>query len=107
MKITVSDKAASQIAQILKENTEADYLRLRVIGGGCSGFSYQFDLETERKEKDVFIKHGSAKVLIDSTSAGFLEGSEIDWLDELVGARFEVKNPNASSSCGCGTSFSI
>lgn len=109
MSITVvlSDNAASRIADILSGESSDSVLRVSVSGGGCSGFQYHFDLDTKRNEDDLIIEKNGATVLIDETSVGFLEGAEIDYVDDLIGAAFQIKNPNASASCGCGMSFSI
>lgn len=104
--ITLSRSAAAQINAIMKSE-KADYLRVSVVGGGCSGFSYVFGMETEIGEDDVKIERDGATVLVDSLSVDFLKGSEIDYVDELIGASFKIHNPNAVAACGCGTSFSI
>lgn len=104
--ISLSETAARRICEIL-QGQEARFLRVSVIGGGCSGFSYQFDLETERADDDLAIERNGATVLIDEMSVDFLKGSEIDYVDELIGASFRIHNPNATAACGCGTSFSI
>ena len=82
-------------------------LRVSVEGGGCSGFQYRFDVDRARADNDLVIKREGATVLIDQVSVGYLAGSEIDFVDDLIGASFRVNNPQASASCGCGTSFSI
>lgn len=82
-------------------------LRVSVEGGGCSGFQYKFDLVREREADDLAIEKGGVTVLIDPVSVMYMEGSEIDFVDDLIGASFQVKNPNATAGCGCGTSFSI
>lgn len=104
--ISLSETAARRICEIL-QGQDARFLRVSVIGGGCSGFSYQFDLEAERAEDDLAIERDGATVLIDEMSVDFLKGSEIDFVDELIGASFRIHNPNATAACGCGTSFSI
>lgn len=104
--ITLSASAASQIRQIMKSQ-DAKFLRVSVVGGGCSGFSYTFDLETEAGADDLRIERDGATVLIDEMSVEFLKGSEIDYVDELIGAAFRIHNPNAVAACGCGTSFSV
>ncbi|GGH08550.1 heme biosynthesis protein HemY [Glycocaulis albus] len=104
--ISLSETAARQIREIVK-GQDKPYLRVSVVGGGCSGFSYQFDLEAERAEDDLAIERDGATVLIDEMSVDFLKGSEIDYVDELIGASFRIHNPNATAACGCGTSFSI
>ena len=82
-------------------------LRVAVDGGGCSGFQYRFELVDRASEDDVRVERDGAAALVDDVSMPFLAGSEIDFVDELVGAQFKVKNPNAQSSCGCGVSFSV
>ena len=105
--VTVTERAASRIAEILKSEPGQAMLRVSVEGGGCSGFQYKFDVEREKAEDDLVIARNDATVLIDPVSVGFLAGSEIDYVDDLIGASFKINNPNAKSSCGCGTSFSL
>ncbi len=105
--VTLSATAARRINAILSEQVDADFLRVSVEGGGCSGFSYKFDFGKQIEGDDLVIERDGAKVAIDATSLPFLEGSEIDFVDELIGAAFKIHNPNATASCGCGTSFSI
>jgi iron-sulfur cluster insertion protein len=106
--ITVSASAARQVARLLRNEENPDQaLRVTVSGGGCSGFQYGFAFDADPQEDDLIIEKEGVKVLVDSVSAGYLAGSEIDYVDDLVGASFQVKNPNAVSSCGCGTSFSL
>ena len=105
--VTVSARAAKRIAQILKAEREPMMLRLAVTGGGCSGFQYNFALDDSRHDDDLVLERDGATVLIDPVSLDFLKGAEIDFVDDLIGAAFKVNNPNATSSCGCGTSFSV
>jgi len=105
--VTVSARAAKRIAEILKAETPPAMLRIAVTGGGCSGFQYNFALDEVRADDDLVIERDGAVVLIDPMSLDFLKGSEIDFVDDLIGASFKINNPNAQSSCGCGTSFSI
>ena len=105
--ITVSDRAATQIAAIIAKEAGNTMLRVSVEGGGCSGFQYKFDLVKDREGDDLAIEKGGITVLIDPVSQMYMEGSEIDFADELIGAAFKVNNPNATASCGCGTSFSL
>jgi len=105
--VTLSARAAKRIADILKSEAQPAMLRLAVTGGGCSGFQYNFALDGARADDDLVIERDGATVLIDPMSLDFLRGAEIDYVDELVGAAFKVNNPNAQSSCGCGTSFSV
>lgn len=105
--VTISDRAARRIGEILKSEGNGAMLRISVEGGGCSGFQYKFDVDRSRTEDDLVIERDHAVVLVDSASAPFLAGSEVDFVDDLIGASFRVNNPNATASCGCGTSFSI
>jgi iron-sulfur cluster assembly accessory protein len=105
--VTLSDAAAKRIAAIVGAETGKNALRVSVEGGGCSGFSYKFDLTDDARDDDIVIEKNNAKVLIDSLSLVYMAGSEIDFVDNLLGQSFQIKNPNAVASCGCGTSFSI
>jgi iron-sulfur cluster assembly accessory protein len=105
--VTVSARAAKRIAEIIAAEGKPSMLRLAVTGGGCSGFQYNFALDDARADDDLAVEEGGVTVLIDSTSLEFLKGAEIDFVDDLIGASFKVNNPNATSSCGCGTSFSV
>jgi iron-sulfur cluster assembly accessory protein len=105
--LTVSARAARRIGEILKTEGNGAMLRVSVEGGGCSGFQYKFDVERAKADDDILIERDSAVVLVDPSSAPFLAGSELDFVDDLIGASFRVVNPNATASCGCGTSFSI
>jgi iron-sulfur cluster insertion protein len=105
--ITVSDSCASRLSAISDAEGAPKSLRVSVLGGGCSGFQYEFTLVDTADADDLILSAGSGSVLIDPVSVPFLSGSVIDFKNELIGARFAVENPNATSSCGCGTSFSI
>lgn len=105
--ISLSDRAAKRIARILSKEPEGTALRISVSGGGCSGFQYGFYLDASRADDDLVIQRDGATVLIDSVSVPFMDGSEIDYVDDLIGQSFQIKNPLATSSCGCGTSFAI
>jgi len=105
--VTISERAARRIGDILKSEGDGAMLRISVEGGGCSGFQYKFDVDHARAEDDLVIAREDAVVLVDSASAPFLAGSEVDFVDDLVGSSFRVVNPNATASCGCGTSFSV
>ncbi|MDK1492251.1 iron-sulfur cluster insertion protein ErpA [Sinorhizobium sp. 7-81] len=105
--VTLSDAAAKRIATILQTEKDKSAMRVSVEGGGCSGFSYKFDLVDTENDDDLVLEKGNAKVLIDSLSLVYMGGSEIDFVDNLLGQSFQIKNPNAVASCGCGTSFSI
>ena len=105
--VTVSERAARRIGEILKAEPEGTMLRVSVEGGGCSGFQYKFDMDRAQAPDDIVIARDGALVLIDQVSLGYLAGSEIDFVDDLIGAAFRVNNPKATASCGCGTSFAL
>jgi iron-sulfur cluster assembly accessory protein len=105
--VTISERAARRIGEILRSEPSGAMLRLSVLGGGCSGFQYQFDVERDKAEDDITIDRGGVTLLVDSVSLQYLAGSEIDFVDDLIGASFKVNNPKAKASCGCGTSFSL
>ena len=102
----VTDRAYARLAEIARLTGETIALRVAVEGGGCSGFQYDIKLDAPQSG-DLVLESQGQKVLVDATSLPFLSGAVIDFSQELIGARFVVENPNASSSCGCGTSFSI
>ena len=102
----LTDRAASRIAEIAEANG-GGALRVAVLAGGCSGFQYKFELDQQTDDDDIVIAHGDAKVFIDPASLDLLAGSELDYTDALMGSHFAVRNPQAKSSCGCGTSFAI
>jgi iron-sulfur cluster assembly accessory protein len=105
--VILTSNAARRIKEILQSEPSKRALRVAVNGGGCSGFQYEFALASGRNEDDVVVERDGATVVIDQTSLLYLGGSEIDFVDDLIGQSFKVKNPNATASCGCGTSFSI
>ena len=105
--VQVTERAFARLAEIAGDSGEAKALRVAVLGGGCSGFQYEFVLEDAAAEDDLILEGQGQRVLVDAESLPFLAGSVIDFKDELIGARFAVENPNATSTCGCGTSFSI
>lgn len=105
--VTMTASAAARINAILAKQAGAKMLRVSVDGGGCSGFSYKFDFENETTGEDLVIERDGAQIAIDEMSLEFLKGSEIDFSTELIGAAFKINNPNATASCGCGTSFSV
>jgi iron-sulfur cluster assembly accessory protein len=104
--ITLSERAARRIVEILQAE-DAALMRVSVEGGGCSGFQYRFDLVQEGAPDDVLVERDGARVVVDPVSLGFVHGAEIDFVDDLIGASFKIKNPNVTASCGCGTSFSV
>jgi iron-sulfur cluster assembly accessory protein len=105
--VTVSERAARKIGEILGREPSGTMLRVSVQGGGCSGFQYKFDTERAKAEDDVVIERAGATVLIDPVSLDYMAGSEIDFVDDLIGSSFKVHNPKATASCGCGTSFAL
>lgn len=105
--LTLSPAAAKRIQAIGAKEGRPVMLRVAVEGGGCSGFQYQFDLVDAAEPDDLKVERDGAAALVDVVSLALLKGSEIDFVDELAGAEFRIRNPNAKSSCGCGVSFSI
>jgi iron-sulfur cluster assembly accessory protein len=105
--VTLSESAARRIQAISAREGRPLMLRVAVEGGGCSGFQYQFDLVDAAHDDDLKVERDGAAAVVDVVSLALLGGSEIDFVDELAGAEFRVRNPNAKSSCGCGVSFSI
>ncbi|MDP2731694.1 MAG: iron-sulfur cluster insertion protein ErpA [Hoeflea sp.] len=103
----MSQAAARRIREIVASEAGKSALRVSVEGGGCSGFSYKFDLADQPADDDIVLERDEARVLIDQISLVYMAGSEIDFVDNLMGQAFQIKNPNAVASCGCGTSFSI
>lgn len=105
--ISVTERASRRVAAILAREPAGAMLRVTVSGGGCSGFQYAFDIDSARAADDLAIERDGIIVLVDPVSLDFLKGSRIDFVDDLIGQSFKIDNPNATSSCGCGTSFSI
>ena len=106
--VTVSEAAGARVAAILSRNADKRALRVSVEGGGCSGFSYKFELtERDPRDDDQVIERAGGTVYVDPVSAMYMGGSEIDFVDDYMGQSFQVPNPNATANCGCGTSFSI
>ncbi|WP_412057943.1 HesB/IscA family protein [Bartonella sp. DGB2] len=107
MAVEISSAAAKRISQILSKEPGKIALRVSVEGGGCSGFSYRYDLVDCAQDGDLLLEKDGAKILIDLLSIPFLEGATLDFIDDLMGESFKMNNPNATSSCGCGVSFSL
>ena len=107
MPVTISDRAARRIVDIIKAEGRPAALRVAVTGGGCSGFQYNFALDEAQLDEDLVVEKAGARVLIDPVSLDFLAGAEIDFTDDLIGQAFKINNPNATASCGCGTSFTV
>jgi len=105
--VTVTERAALRIGEILSQEPAGTMLRVSVTGGGCSGFQYRFDTDRAKGDDDIVIERAGATVLIDPVSLNYMAGSEIDFVDDLIGSAFKVNNPQATASCGCGTSFAL
>ena len=106
--VTASEAAGKRVAEILAKNVGKTALRVSVEGGGCSGFSYKFDLtDREANSDDQVIERAGGTIYVDPVSAMYMGGSEIDFVDDFMGRSFQVRNPNATANCGCGTSFSV
>lgn len=107
VKVELSERAAKRTAAILSSEAPGSVLRVGVDGGGCSGFQYTFAVEAAPKPDDLLLERDGAKVAIDPVSLGYLTGARIDFVDDLMGQSFRIQNPNATSSCGCGSSFAL
>jgi iron-sulfur cluster assembly accessory protein len=105
--VKVSARAAERIGAILQGEPAGTMLRVSVEGGGCSGFQYKFDIERAKADDDLVLARDGAVVLIDPVSVNYMAGSQIDFVDDLIGQSFKINNPQATASCGCGTSFSV
>jgi len=106
--IVITDSAARRIAALKAQEEAGDaFLRISVSGGGCSGFQYGLTFDEETNPDDLVFEHGGVRVVVDEVSLDLLNGAEIDFVEDLMGASFQIRNPNAASSCGCGNSFSI
>ena len=106
--ITISDSAARRISELVAGEGNADLmLRVSISGGGCSGFQYGFSLDAEQNDDDLLFEHGGVKVVVDEVSLDYIKGAELDFIEEMIGSYFSLKNPNASSTCGCGSSFAV
>lgn len=104
----VSDSAVRRVRELIAAEGKPDLkLRIAVQGGGCSGFQYEFKLDSDVAPDDIAVEKDGVSVVIDSTSLMYMIGSEVDFAEELVGSYFKITNPNAQSSCGCGTSFAV
>ena len=105
--VVVTQSAAQRVSEIMTSEPNGSMLRISVEGGGCSGFQYKYDLVQSREADDLVLERDGATILIDQFSLQFMAGSEIDYVDDLIGAAFKINNPNAIAGCGCGTSFSV
>lgn len=104
---TVTERAAKRIGEILAGEPNARVMRVSVEGGGCSGFQYRFNLVPAAEPGDLAVERAGVSVVVDAVSLPYMSGSELDFVDDLIGAQFKVRNPLAKASCGCGTSFSV
>ena len=105
--VSLTDSAARRIAEIAASDPATPLLRVTVEGGGCSGFQYKFNLVAAAESKDIVLEKSGATVIIDPVSLQYMDGAQIDFVDDLMGAAFKINNPVATASCGCGTSFTI
>ncbi|MEM1380918.1 MAG: iron-sulfur cluster insertion protein ErpA [Pseudomonadota bacterium] len=105
--ITMTESAARRVAEVLADEPPGAMLRVAVLGGGCSGFQYSFEITTEQEEGDLVLEDLGAKIVVDEISQQYMPGAVIDFAEELIAAAFKIDNPLAKSGCGCGTSFSI
>ena len=106
--ILISDNAARRISELVEQEGKADVmLRIVISGGGCSGFRYGFELDDRKTDDDLVFEQGGVRVVVDGVSLDLIKGAELDYVEDLIGSFFALKNPNASSTCGCGSSFSI
>jgi iron-sulfur cluster assembly accessory protein len=105
--VNLSERAARRINEIMAGEPAGSMLRISVNGGGCSGFQYAFEVDRTRQPDDIIVERDGARVLVDEVSLQYMDGSTIDFVDDLIGQSFKIENPHATASCGCGTSFSM
>ncbi|MGO8738701.1 HesB/IscA family protein [Rhodoblastus sp.] len=105
--VVATQNALKRVAEVLRGETPGAFLRIAVNGGGCSGFQYAFDIVPAPEDGDLILGDAEARLAIDQVSLDFLKGAKIDFVDDLMGQSFKIDNPNATASCGCGTSFSV
>ena len=106
--ITITENASKQILYLINKENKSDlYFRIKVDGGGCAGFQYNFTFTDTKDSKDLILLQNNVKVIVDDVSLNLIKGSTLDYVKELIGSSFKIENPQATSSCGCGTSFSI
>ena len=104
---SITQEAAYKVLELLVNESEGALFRVSVLSGGCSGFQYKFEFDSQKKNNDIVFQKGDAQIVIDDISLSFLDGSQLDYVETLGNAGFEIKNPNASAKCGCGNSFSV
>ena len=107
MNFFITESAANRIKRLLQDEPIGSFFRIKVEGGGCSGFQYNYSFDTQSKLSDIFFGTKESRIVIDDLSIGFLDNATIDYVEDLSGSKFEIKNPNTSAKCGCGASFSI
>ena len=105
--ILVTEAAGSKLRALIEREGKGDYLRIKITGGGCNGLSYKMKFVAEPKRGDILVRSSGARILVDTKSALYLRGTQLDYSDKMVGGGFKFSNPNAKSSCSCGESFSI
>jgi iron-sulfur cluster assembly accessory protein len=105
--VVATERALKRVAEVLRDEPPGSFLRISVNGGGCSGFQYSFDIVPAAEEGDLILGDASARLAIDPVSIDFIKGAQVDFVDDLMGSSFRIANPNATASCGCGTSFAI
>jgi iron-sulfur cluster assembly accessory protein len=105
--IAATDAAKTRVAEILRGEPAGSWLRISVSGGGCSGFQYSFDIVEKTEPDDLIVAQDAARIAVDRMALDFMTGARIDFVDDLMGASFRIDNPNATASCGCGTSFAV
>jgi iron-sulfur cluster assembly accessory protein len=105
--LVLSERAARRINEIMAGEPSGSMLRISVNGGGCSGFQYAFEVDRSRQDDDILVERDGARVVVDQISLQHMDGSTIDFVDDLIGQSFKIENPHATASCGCGTSFSM
>ncbi|MBC8189302.1 MAG: iron-sulfur cluster assembly accessory protein [Puniceicoccaceae bacterium] len=105
--VLVTEAAGSKLRALIEREGKGDYLRIKITGGGCNGLSYKMKFVAEPKRGDILVRSSGARILVDTKSALYLRGTQLDYSDKMVGGGFKFSNPNAKSSCSCGESFSI
>lgn len=106
--ISVSESAEKRILSLIDDNKRENiFFRIKISGGGCAGFQYSFDFDDKAHDDDIIIETSSVKIIIDEVSIELVKGSEVHYVEDLIGSYFQLRNPNAQSTCGCGTSFSV
>jgi len=105
--VVATEAAKKRVAEILRGEADGSWLRVSVSGGGCSGFQYCFDIAPRAEADDLILAQDEARIAVDSVALDFLKGAKIDFVDDLMGSSFRVENPNATASCGCGSSFAV